>query len=133
MDSKQFERKNFVVGNINLKYEELQQLLDQMIHTLTVQLPNNFRPSNKKKFIKFKGCAFQYYVNGKIETVDNVSIDSNIANTSNRIGITNNISYSCFKQNPNKCKSINCKHKANCNLHILYIVCNYHNYLRFYN
>jgi hypothetical protein len=24
MDSKQFERKNFVFGNINLKYEELQ-------------------------------------------------------------------------------------------------------------
>jgi hypothetical protein len=38
MDFKQFERKNFVIGNINLKYEELQQLPDQIIHMLTVQL-----------------------------------------------------------------------------------------------
>jgi hypothetical protein len=36
MDYKLFERKNFVVGNINLKYEELQQLPDQMIYKLTV-------------------------------------------------------------------------------------------------
>jgi hypothetical protein len=58
MDSKQFERKNFVVCNINLKYEELQQLPDQMIRILTVQLPSNFKSTNKKKFIKFNGCVF---------------------------------------------------------------------------
>jgi hypothetical protein len=38
MDCKQFERKNFVVGNINIKYEELQQLPDQIIHILTLFL-----------------------------------------------------------------------------------------------
>jgi hypothetical protein len=85
-----------------------------MIHALTVQLPNNFRSSNKKKFIKFNGCAFQYYVNGKIETVDNVSIHSNIANTSNTIGTTNNVLYFCFKQNPNKRMCENCKNEGNC-------------------
>jgi hypothetical protein len=68
-----------------------------MIHILTVQLPNNFRSSNKKKIIKFNGCAFQNYVNGKIEIIDNVSIHSNMANTSNTIGTTNNTSYSSFK------------------------------------
>jgi hypothetical protein len=114
MDSKQVERKNFVVANLNLKYEELKQLPDQMIHSLTVQLPNNFRSSKKKKFIKFNGCAFQYYVNGMIQTVDNVLIHSNMANTSDTIGITNNTSYSCFKQNQNKCTCINCKNEGNC-------------------
>jgi hypothetical protein len=109
VDSKQFERKNFVVDNINLKYEELQQLPDQMIQILAVQLPSNFRSSNKKKFIKFNGCAFHYYVNGMIETIDKPSIHSNMANTSNQIGTTNNILYSCFKQNPNKCICEYCK------------------------
>jgi hypothetical protein len=36
MDTKQVERKNFVISNINLKYEKLQQLLNHMIHILTV-------------------------------------------------------------------------------------------------
>jgi hypothetical protein len=84
-----------------------------MIHILTVQLPNNFRCTNKKKFIKFNGCAIQYYVNGKIETIDNVSIHSNMANASSTIKITNNLSYSCFKQNSNKCGCVNCKNEAN--------------------
>jgi hypothetical protein len=50
-----------------------------------------------------------------IETVDNVSIHSNIANTSYTIGTTNNLQYTCFKQNPNKCTCENWKNEGNCN------------------
>jgi hypothetical protein len=44
-----------------------------------------------------------------------VLIHSNMANTSNIIGTTNNLSYSRFKQNPNKSTCENCKNESNCN------------------
>jgi hypothetical protein len=103
-----------------------------MIHILIVQLPNTFRSTNKKKFMKFNGCAFKYYVNGKIETIDNVSIHSNMANTSNIIGTTNNTSYSCFKQNPNKYTCQNCKNEGNCDSCKHYLKCGDFNKCRDY-
>jgi hypothetical protein len=65
MDSKQFERKNFVVNNLSLTVPQLNQLLDQTIRQVNMQFSSSFLYSNKKNYIKFNGCSFEVLVNGK--------------------------------------------------------------------
>jgi hypothetical protein len=86
MDSKQFEKKNFIVNNLSLTVPQLNQLPDQTIRQVNIHFPSNFQYSNKKKSLKFNGCAFELLINGKIETIFNISIHSNITNTTNTIG-----------------------------------------------
>jgi hypothetical protein len=116
MDSKQFETKNFIVNNLSLTVQQLNQLPDQTVRQVNLQLPSGFQYSNKKKYFKFNGCVFELLVNGKVETVDNLSIHSNIVNTTNTIGTCDQTSYNLYKLNPNQCACENCKSEANCNM-----------------
>jgi hypothetical protein len=116
MDSKQVEIKNFIVNNLSLTVQQLNQLPDQTITQVNIQFPSGFQYNNKKKFIKFNGCSFELLINGKVETVSNISIHSNIANTTNTIGTCDKTSYNFYKLNPNQCECENCKSEANCNL-----------------
>jgi hypothetical protein len=114
MDSKQLEIKNLIVNNLSLTVQQLNQLPDQTITQVKIQLPSGFLYSNKKKYIKFNGCAFELLTNGILQTTSNISIHSNIANTTNTIGTCDQTSYNFYKPNPNQCTCENCKSEANC-------------------
>jgi hypothetical protein len=116
VDSKQFETKNFIVNNLSLTIPQLNQLPDQTIRQVNIQFPSSFQYSNTKKYIKFNGCVFELLINGKVETVTNVSIHSNITNTTNTIRICDKTLYTYYKLNLKQCVWVNCKSKANCNL-----------------
>jgi hypothetical protein len=114
MDSKQLEIKNFIVNILSLTVPQLNQLPDQTIRQVNIQFPSGFQYSNKKKYIKFNGCTFELLVNGKVETVSNISIHSNIANTINTLGTCDKTLYNFYKPNHNQCTCENCKSEVNC-------------------
>jgi hypothetical protein len=82
-----------MVNNLTLAIPQLSQLPDQTVRQVNIQFPSSFQYSNKKKYIKFNRCSFELLINGKVETVSNVSIRSNITNTTNTIKISDQTSY----------------------------------------
>jgi hypothetical protein len=77
MNSKKFEIKNLIGNNLSLTVPQFNQLPYLTILQVNTQFPSSFKYSNKKKYIKFNGCAFELIINGNVETLSNESIHSN--------------------------------------------------------
>jgi hypothetical protein len=91
MEIKKTDKKNFIVGNLNIKQKDLENLPDQVIDHVVVNFPDNFQISLNNKYIKFNGCTVtcNEYNEFSLKTTSipsNISLHSNIANVTNTIG-----------------------------------------------
>jgi hypothetical protein len=59
MEIKKTEKKNFIVGNLNIKQNDLENLSDQVIDYVVVNFPDNFQTSLNNDYIKFNNILLQ--------------------------------------------------------------------------